>query len=66
MTGDLVTLCVKYSDTSLREVLVLSALVPEGCGPACLCSSASQFVDYTAPTALKAKAWVELVSLGTE
>ncbi len=34
-------------------------------GPACLGHAASQFVDYTAPAALKAKAWIELISLGT-
>lgn len=30
-------------------------------GPACLGCAASQFVDYTAPGTLKAKAWIELI-----
>lgn len=65
MTGDLVTLCFKYFENSW-SLCVVCHIAGGAVGPACLGLSAPRFVDYTAPAALKAKAWIELISLGTE
>lgn len=69
MTGDLIVLHFKHCENS-RSLCVCTCVVCHSAGgavgPACLGRSAPQFVDYTAPATLKSKAWIELISLGTE
>lgn len=64
--GDLITLHFKFfeSPKSLFELLVCHS-AGGFVGPACLGPSVSQFVDYTAPAVVRAKACSELISLGT-